>query len=75
MVAQFTLVYGNNWLVLPCPQPVGSLAEVLGIVVTDVLGQHTFVKSATHGHNTDWSRWESSRSAGATRPSISTRTC
>lgn len=58
VVSQFTLVYGNNWLVFPVPQEVGTLAEVLGVVVTDVFGQRTFVRSATHQVDTDWTRWD-----------------
>lgn len=58
IVAEFALVYGNNWFVIPVEQVAGSLAEVSGIVVTDVFGQRTLVRSATAGASRDWTRWE-----------------
>jgi hypothetical protein len=58
IVAEFALVYGNNWYVVPCRQDVGTLAEVLGIVVADVFGQRTFVTAANRGDDTSWTRWD-----------------
>jgi hypothetical protein len=58
VVAEFALVYGNNWFVIPCRQDVGTLAEVLGVVVSDVFGQRTFVESADHGDGSTWTRWD-----------------
>jgi len=58
LVTEFALVYGNNWLVIPCPQQVGSLAEIEGIVVDDVFGQRTLVQPATRNAPGDWTRWE-----------------
>ena len=47
VVAEFALLYGNNWFVIPYRQPVGTLAEIEGIVVTDVFGRRTLVRAAT----------------------------
>lgn len=58
LVTEFALVYGNNWFVIPCPQQVGTLAEIEGIVVEDVFGQRTLVESATRNAASDWTRWE-----------------
>lgn len=58
IVAEFALVYGNNWLVIPCRQKVGTLAEVLGIVVIDVFGQRTLVQSTTRNAAPSWTRWD-----------------
>ena len=58
LVTEYALVYGNNWLVIPCPQNVGTLAEILGIVVEDVFGQRTLVQSATRNASSDWTRWD-----------------
>jgi len=58
LLAQFALVYGNNWFVVPCQQPVGSLAEVLGIVIVDVFGQRSLVKPANRAGNAAWTRWD-----------------
>lgn len=58
LVAEFALLYGNNWLVIPYEQQLGSLAEVAGIVVTDVFGQRTLISSATGSAGTSWARWD-----------------
>ncbi len=58
LVTEFALVYGNNWFVIPCPQAVGTLAEIKGIVVEDVFGQRTLVQSATRNASHDWTRWD-----------------
>jgi hypothetical protein len=58
IVSEFALVYGNNWFVIPCRQEVGTLAEILGIVVADVFGQRTLVTSANRGDDTTWTRWD-----------------
>ncbi len=58
LVTEFALVYGNNWFVIPCPQAVGTLAEIQGIVVDDVFGERTLVQSATGKAPRDWTRWE-----------------
>lgn len=73
VVAEFALVYGNNWFVIPSRQEVGTLDEVLGIVVTDVFGQRNFVQSANRGDGTSWQRWDffslgRSRSAAGVNP-------
>ena len=52
------MLYGNNWLCLPYAQPVGTLAEIMGIVVTDVFGRRSLVGAATGAAGEDWSRWD-----------------
>ncbi len=44
VVAEFALLFGNNWFVQPWSQPAGTLARVDGVVVTDVFGQRTLVR-------------------------------
>ncbi len=58
LVQNFALVYGNNWLLVPYEQPVGTLCEVGGIVVDDVFGVRTLVTAATAAAGTDWDRWD-----------------
>ena len=41
LLAEFGLVYGNDWFVVPYNLPVGSLAEIKGLIVTDVFGVRT----------------------------------
>jgi hypothetical protein len=58
VVAEFALVYGNNWFVVPYHQRVGTLAEIQGIVVTDVFGQRTLVGPAVSGSSGSWTSWD-----------------
>jgi hypothetical protein len=58
VVAEFALVYGNNWLVVPYAQPIGSLAEIEGVVITDVFGQRTLVDPATASSGGAWTSWD-----------------
>jgi hypothetical protein len=58
VVAEFALLYGNNWFVVPVQQPIGTLAEVEGVVVTDVFGVRTLVKAATGSAGAAWTSWD-----------------
>lgn len=55
--AEFGLIYSNDWFMLPFPMLFNSLCEVQGIVVTDVFGQETLIRSAGRGPETNWHRW------------------
>ncbi len=57
MLAEFGLIYGNDWSVLPYDLEAGSLCEIQGIVVTDVFGVRTFIRPAGSGSDEDWQRW------------------
>lgn len=46
LLAEFGLVYGNDWSVLPYDLEIGTLAQVEGIVVTDVFGVRTWIRAA-----------------------------
>jgi hypothetical protein len=58
VVAEFALVYGNNWLVVPYPQPIGTLAEIEGVAITDVFGHRTLVGAATTSSAGKWTAWD-----------------
>lgn len=58
VVAEFALVYGNNWFVVPVEQPVGTLAEIEGVLVTDVFGVRTLVGPAVEASSGAWSSWD-----------------
>ena len=49
MLAEFGLVYGNDWSLVPYDLEVGSLARVTGLVVTDSFGERTLVRAAGRG--------------------------
>lgn len=57
MLAEFGLIYGNDWSVLPYDLEAGSLCEIQGIVVTDVFGVRTFIRPVGSGSDEDWQRW------------------
>ena len=47
VVAEFALVYGNNWYELPVEVPVGSINRVGQVLVTDTFGTRTVVNPAS----------------------------
>ena len=44
LVMEFALVYGNDWFAVPVPTPVGALASVTTLVVTDTFGVRTLIR-------------------------------
>ena len=74
VIAEFALVYGNNWLVVPYVQPIGTLAEIEGVVITDVFGQLTLVSAATPSSGGNWTSWDlfslSPRGSGPASPPL-----
>jgi len=46
---EFALVFSNDWYVLPCDLPAGTLAGVQGLAVTDVFGQRRWITPAGGG--------------------------
>jgi hypothetical protein len=41
---EFALVYGNDWFSVPVPTPIGTLARVTTLVVTDTFGVRTLIR-------------------------------
>ncbi|MFD9691371.1 hypothetical protein ACFWXO_37055 [Kitasatospora sp. NPDC059088] len=54
---EFALVYSNDWFQLPCELPVGTLASIQGLAITDVFGQRLWITPAGTGREEDWQRW------------------
>ena len=46
LLIEFALVSGDDWYVVPVDMPVGSVATVRWLVVTDTFGERTLVRSA-----------------------------
>lgn len=65
LVAEFALLFGNDWFMFPMAHRYGSLVEVEGVVVTDVFGERTFVEPAVKNEGTSWSRWSFFELTGA----------
>uniref|UniRef100_UPI000B359946 hypothetical protein n=1 Tax=Crenothrix polyspora TaxID=360316 RepID=UPI000B359946 len=57
MLAEFGLIYSNDWFMLPYPLAINMLCEIKGIVVTDVFGQEILIRPAGRGQETNWHRW------------------
>lgn len=57
LLIEFGLVYGNDWFVIPCTLPTGSVAAVRGLVVTNVFGERIRVESANRAAGQAWSRF------------------
>ena len=57
LLMEFGLVYANDWFIVPFDLPVGSLAAVKGLAVTNVFGERTWVEASGSGQDEDWQRW------------------
>jgi hypothetical protein len=57
LLAEFGLIYSNDWFMLPYPMSINSVCEIKNIVITDVFGQHVLVRPAGRGSETRWHRW------------------
>src|SRR5688500_15529091 len=57
LLAEFALMYSNDWFVIPYTVPAGSVSEVKGIVVTDTFGERTLIEPAGQGDSNDWTAW------------------
>ncbi|MDQ6830120.1 MAG: hypothetical protein M3081_14785 [Gemmatimonadota bacterium] len=64
VLAEFMLIYSNDWCLLPLELEVGSFTRVEGILVTDVFGDQTIVRAADRGRDEDWRRWSMFRMTG-----------
>lgn len=57
LLAEFGLIYSNDWFMLPHPMDINTVCEIRGIVVDDTFGRHTFIRPAGRGPETAWQRW------------------
>ncbi len=55
--AEYGLIYGNDWFVIPYKMEVNTLCEIAGLVVTDVFGDRTLIRAADDGEDNNWQRW------------------
>lgn len=70
LLAEFGLVYGNDWFVVPYDLPVGSLAAIKGLIITDVFGVRTLVRAAGQDQGMDWQRWSMYSLSARAEPGI-----
>ena len=57
LFAEFGLIYANDWFIVPYPMEVNTIVQIGGILVTDVFGQHTYIRPAGKDWNSDWQKW------------------
>ena len=57
LLTEFALVFGNDWCVFPYEIGVGSVCELLALIVTDDFGERTLVRAAGRGADAQWQRW------------------
>ncbi|MEU1973491.1 hypothetical protein ABZ477_17685 [Microbacterium sp. NPDC019599] len=58
VVSEFALLYSNDWFTIICRQPVGSVAELQGVIVTDTFGWRTLVRPTIDPAGSDWTGWD-----------------
>ena len=74
LLMEFALIYANDWFMLPVDLPVGSLARIEGLSVTNTFGERFWIAAADEATGESWRRWsmftladaalESDRTAG-----------
>ena len=57
LLIEFALIYANDWFLLPFEVPVGTLARIEGLAVTNVFGERIWIEAAGSGADDDWQRW------------------
>ena len=57
LLAEFGLIYGNDWFLLPYPLQVNTICDIKGLIITDVFGDNTFIDAAGAGTENQWQRW------------------
>jgi hypothetical protein len=57
LLLDFILVYANDWYMVPVTLPTGTIANVDGLMVTNVFGENIWVGAAGSGADEDWQRW------------------
>ena len=57
LLIEFGLVYANDWFIAPFTLDAGCVADVRGLVVTNVFGERIWVEAASRGGDGDPSRW------------------
>ncbi|MCP4720544.1 MAG: hypothetical protein GY860_13900 [Desulfobacteraceae bacterium] len=54
---EFTLLYANDWFLLPQSLPAASISRLKGLSVTNCFGERTWIEASGKGKDDDWQRW------------------
>ena len=69
MLAELALIYANDWILVPYDLAAGSFARLRGVMVTDVFGVRTFVRTAGSRPADAWQHWNVYNLQNANGPS------
>jgi hypothetical protein len=58
LLMEFGLIYANDWFVLPYTLPIGTVAEVKGIAISNVFNERFWIEPVHHQPGEDWERWD-----------------
>ena len=62
---EFALIFGDDWLLLPCEVESATLVAVDGLVVTDVFGRQSLISPVGTAPAAPWQRWSMYAPSGA----------
>ncbi len=57
LLLEFTLVYANDWVIVPLTLPVGTVTEIRGLAVTTVFGERFWIERAGSRESDGWQRF------------------
>lgn len=57
LLAEFVLLFSNDWCIVPLELDVGTFARADGLLVSDVFGGQTWVRAANRGAGATWHQW------------------
>ena len=57
LLAEFVLLFSNDWCVIPLELKTGTFARADGLLVSDVFGEQTWVRAANRGAGATWHHW------------------
>lgn len=62
LLAEFSIIYGNDWFVAPLELPVGSIYRIGSLIVTDTFGERVLIPhySAVDAPRADWRMYSTS---------------
>ncbi len=58
LIAEFGLISGNDWFLLPYQMNPGTICAIKGMMITDTFGERTFIRAAGEGPDDDWQTWK-----------------
>ncbi len=57
LLLEFTLLYANDWFLIPQTLPAATITHIRGMMVTNCFGERTWIEPTGKGVDDDWQRW------------------